>query len=167
MAKKRVMNKRRLLKLADLLEENARNKKGMQFDINFVGKASSFEAGYTVGVNCGTTGCAMGLAAISGAFKRAGLSYRIDDGWNSARWIDTKWKGRILDFDHAAMRLFGIDNAMATFLFTPSYYPYGKRRGAAAERFVAKRIRKLVAGKLDIQKEKEAVERANALKYNS
>lgn len=38
------MNKRRLLKLADLLEADARNRKGIKFDLGSVGGASDWMA---------------------------------------------------------------------------------------------------------------------------
>lgn len=87
--------KRRLLKLADMLEADAKNKKRIKFDLDFVGEPSSGEErmAHWVGkikwkpeVSCGTTACAMGLASISGEFKKAGLSYSVaGDGylWNT------------------------------------------------------------------------------------
>lgn len=71
------MNKRRLLKLADLLVKDARTKKGIRFSMDVVIARKNPEAG-AVKMDCGTTGCAMGLAAVSGAFKRAGLSCKTD-----------------------------------------------------------------------------------------
>lgn len=74
--------KRRALKLADLLEKDAKNKKGIRFDLSTVFTATALEEGkdipsdYVPEVSCGTTACAMGLAAISGEFKRAGLSFQ-------------------------------------------------------------------------------------------
>jgi hypothetical protein len=142
------MNKHRLLKLADLLEADAKNKKGVKFDLHVVAQASDYltiedaDAPYSAGADCGTTACAMGLAAISGAFKRAGLSFRIYD-----RAIETTFNGRKVEYDRAAMRLFEITGVQAAFLFSPGYYPTEKREGAAGERYVAKRIRNLVAGK--------------------
>lgn len=131
------MNKRRLLKLADLLEADAKNKKGMRFDLRHVGIVD--DPG-VIEANCGTTGCAMGLAAVSGAFKRAGLSYRV-----VGTFIDTKLNGRAVDYAKAASRIFGISMKDANFLFCPFEYPQDKLTGAVGERFVAKRIRKLVA----------------------
>ena len=65
------MNKRRLLKLADLLEADAENKTGVQFDLK--GWGHSHDDDTPVAVSCGTTACAMGLAVLSGAFADAGL----------------------------------------------------------------------------------------------
>lgn len=139
------MNKRRLLKLADLLEADAKNKKGMKFDLHVVGYANDAEAGGTAELNCGTKACAMGLAAMSGAFKRQGLSYKITNGWLNN--IETTVDGRRRDYDRAAMQIFDIDYVTANFLFTPSFYPSEMdKSGGKAERFVAKRIRDFVAG---------------------
>jgi hypothetical protein len=143
------MNKQRLLKLADLLKADAKNKKGLKFDLSTVGESSDWLDGeeFRPGVDCGTTACAMGLAAVSGAFKRAGLSYRVDDDQ-----INTTMNGRRVGYDRAAMRLFGISLGEADFLFTPSYYFGQEIRGAVGERLVARRIRDFVAGKVKPEK---------------
>ena len=56
------MNKKRLLKLADLLEADAKNKKGIKFDY----WATANLADPKEPISCGTSACAMGLAALSG-----------------------------------------------------------------------------------------------------
>jgi hypothetical protein len=61
------MNKRRLLKLADLLVANAHNSKGMRFDLDHWGVFRGHKRPRKL--DCQTTGCALGLAAMSGAFK--------------------------------------------------------------------------------------------------
>lgn len=139
------MNKRRLLKLAGMLEADAVNKKGMRFDLSTVGQPSDWHADeFVPKLDCGTTACAMGLAAISGAFKRAGLSYKV-----VGRDINTTMNGRGLGYDRAAMKLFDISMVEADFLFTPNNYYYcGRITGADGERKVAKRIRDFVAGKV-------------------
>lgn len=159
--------KRRLLKLADMLEADAKNKKGIKFDLDIVVGATNSEqwCGYDryvsptfkPEVSCGTTACAMGLAAVSGQFKRAGLSFKLEDGGI----IMTTWKGRSKHYEIAAVRLFNITPEQASYLFDPDFYkdkpvdgddfmPFSKVKGAKGERRVARRIRKLVAGKLDI-----------------
>ena len=133
------MNKKRLLKLADLLIEDARNKKGIKFDMGTWGRAQEDDV-----MSCGTTACAMGLAAISEKFKRAGLVYKNRNG---AIIIGIKSKsGRITwgGFT-AAQRLFGITESEADWLFTDS--DYEEYHGAPLEREVARRIRRVVAGK--------------------
>jgi hypothetical protein len=137
------MNKRRLLKLADMLEADAKNKKGIKFDLDYVGVAEDWSEDYQPALNCGTVACAMGLAAISGEFKRAGLSYKTD-----GIWVETTINGRRRDYDRAAMHVFGISELQAAFLFNASYYQ-GNTKGARGERNVAKRIRDLVAGKVE------------------
>lgn len=144
------MQKRRLLKLAAMLQADAKNKKGIQFDIGTVGRPSAlgtfFEARKPVVLDCGTTACAMGLAALSGEFKKAGLTYKIDKGWLQQQ-IMLKWKGRELDYDKAAMNLFNITTDQANYLFSPWTYPWAKRTGAKGEREVVRRIKRVIAGK--------------------
>lgn len=144
------MNKRRLLKLADLLEADAANKEGVKFDLTAWAKKTDaegnsriydFEQGEVVPVNCSTAACAWGLAAISGAFKRQGVSYQI---WEDGRLVPT-FDGK-KEF-HAAEAFFGIDIEGAGFLFDPDEYPTSKTKGASGERYVAQRIRNFVAGK--------------------
>lgn len=146
------MNKKRLLKLADLLEADAANKKGIKFDLDCVGQASDWDCDfdpskgdvYTPGVDCGTAGCAMGLAAISGAFKGPGLSYEV-----YGQAIEITLDGEMMPYDRAAQDFFDISLAEANFLFSPSHYPIGAIiTGARGERRVAKRIRDFVAGKV-------------------
>jgi hypothetical protein len=155
--------KRRLLKLADMLETDARNKKGVTFNLaTVVAKTSEDGSGYSPYAEfnpeptCGTTACAMGLAAISGEFKRAGLSYTFS---KKHGFIVTTWNGRFKEYDDAAVKLFSITKAEANYLFTPMCYQDKSAgwgglitstvEGAAGERRVARRIRKLVAGKVD------------------
>jgi hypothetical protein len=144
------MNKRRLLKLADLLEADANNKTGVRFNLGTVvnpGKNLPKDA-KTVPVSCGTQACAMGLAAITGAFKRNGLSYRIDARPDET-FIETTMYGTDIEYDDAAMELFGISYEEANFLFTPSFYPSrSPKTGSRGELLVAKRIRDFVAGKV-------------------
>lgn len=132
------MNKRRLLKLADLLEADAKNKKGIKFDLSTWGCSEDAP----VSISCGTTACAMGLAVVSGAFKRAGLQNYYEDGSR----ICPYYKGK--DGFDAAAALFEISAGAADFLFSRDRYPSYKRIGAAGEKFVAKRIRDFVAGKV-------------------
>lgn len=149
------MHKRRLLKLADLLEADAKNKKGIKFDLSTWAAPSdsnwmsrTFDKKLdTVPVDCGTTACAVGLACISGAFKRAGLTHAYRRPWVGSGWmLQPKFDGS-KDFK-AVQKLFEINQQSAEFLFSASEYPDDKTEGAKAERFVAKRIRDFVAGKV-------------------
>jgi hypothetical protein len=62
------VNKKRLLKLADLLEADAKNRKGIKFDLGTVAMSSAEDGNFIKGelepsVSCNTVACAMGLAA--------------------------------------------------------------------------------------------------------
>lgn len=133
------MNKRRLLKLADLLEADAKNKKGIKFNLFVWGEGEG-----RPGIHCGTMACAMGLAALSGAFRRAGLRTRIVQFGDGAWDMGVKLGG--LGGTEAASALFDIDREAADWLFTPTGYQ-DVPQGASGERLVAKRIRDFVAGK--------------------
>jgi hypothetical protein len=128
------MNKRRLLKLAELLETDAKNKKGIKFDMSTWGEVDNPDKP----ISCGTSACAMGLAAMSGAFKRAGLGYKID-GFGSLT-VNMNGKG---DGIYSAEKLFDITSDEAEFLFI-----WTEGEGAKGERAVAKLIRNFVAGKV-------------------
>lgn len=131
------MNKARLLKLAGLLEADAANRKGIMFDMSTWGRISDAKNP----VSCNTTACAMGLAAISGKFKRAGLGYRMR-GLNQILITMRGRDGAI----SAAAELFDIPECQAHVLFTVWR---GTGRGARSERALARRLREFVAtGKL-------------------
>ena len=135
------MNKRRLLKLADLLDADAKNKKGVQFDLTtWAGKVS--KRGELPEVSCGTQACAMGLAVISGAFKRAGLTALYDKNYIGLGYAVIPKFGRKAGYA-AAESLFDISAQQARHLFSPAHYE--NRKGAKAEMAVAQRIRQLVA----------------------
>lgn len=128
----------RLRKLAGLLEADAKNKNGIKFDLGTWGKSS----GTPVAMSCGTTACAMGLATISGVFKREGLHNEYHPNYGIIVPKIGRWAG--LD---AAMKLFEIKHREAAFLFYDESYK-GATIGAAAERAVARRIRNFAAGKV-------------------
>lgn len=141
------MNKRRLLKLAELLESDAKKRKGIKFDLTEWGTINDPKAP----ISCGTTACAMGLAALSGAFAGEGLKYSLSH--HGTLYISLGGKAGYADggFSSAAT-LFEISGPEADWLFDyPSYAgAFGvmpKVTGAAGERMVAKRIRDFVAGK--------------------
>lgn len=143
------MNKRRLLKLADLLKTNAKNRKGAKFDLNRWGKVSSDDDL----MSCGTTACAAGLAAISGAFKRSGLGYklvpRFDSGYNITITLNGKCRdhsGRVGSY-HSIQEFFALSEDEADFIFLKTSYEWSTK-GAEGERAVAKRIRDFVSGKV-------------------
>lgn len=133
------MQKRRLLKLAALLEADAKNKKGIQFDLGTWGQGNM-----APGLNCGTTACAMGLAALSGVFRYAGLRKEIIKFDGESDWeIMVRCKGGTgLE---AACNLFDIGYGDAGWLFYPDSYEGETPQGAKGELRVAKRIRDFVA----------------------
>jgi hypothetical protein len=142
--------RKRLLTLAKLLEKDAKNKKGLKFDMGTWGVVDTDDDGKLLGkpgLNCHTTACAMGLAALSGKFARQGLRYEVDYG-DINMWM----KGSELyqgDGIVAAKRLFSIDNDAAMWLFggSTSCDDAHRLKGREAELKVAKRIRNYVAGK--------------------
>lgn len=137
------MEKKRLLKLARLLEEDAKNKTGIKFDLGVIGAPSGPEGWkrteWEPAVDCGTAACAVGLACLSGAFKRAGLGYvrRLSNQIEPIYRGVTGWG--------AETSFFGITSKESEFLFNSCSYPWDQRKGAVGERAVAKRIRKFVA----------------------
>lgn len=146
MAKKKVklpstpIGRRRLLKGAALLEADAKNTKGIRFDFSVVGYADNPKAP----LSCGTVGCALGLFGVSGAFAKQGLSCHIGRADNE---ISLRFPGTRDTFKAAEM-LFQITEAEAEFLFASSDGLPDNLIGARAERAVAKRIRRFVAGKV-------------------
>lgn len=143
---KAIYNKR-LLKLADLLDADAKRKKGISFNFNRWGdlcvpkdaNPKTFLESDAV-MSCNTQACAMGLAAVSRAFKDDGLTPSFNwSGGNDYR-IGFKWKGRNTDGITAATKLFGLEQTIANYLFANAFVPEGGY-GGKAERAVAKNIR--------------------------
>lgn len=132
------MNKHRLLKLADLLDADAKDKNGVKFDLNTFAHSDHGDPQ----LSCNTYACALGLAALSGTFKRAGLSHKVIRGFH-ASYIVVRY-GRAYDLA-AGAKLFDIRDGEASFLFSPINYGGKPLVGKSAERAVAKRIRKFVA----------------------
>lgn len=140
------MKEKRLLKLADLLDEDAKHKKGAKFDIGEWGTVTDLENP----MSCGTTACAMGLAAISGKFKRAGLAAKYvmhyEEKSTTYYAIRFLWDGDQLGGIDAAVNLFGISIDQAQYLFGNSVDMVlpNDGEGGKAERQLAKIIRKFV-----------------------
>lgn len=145
---------KRLLKLADLLSADAKRKDGVKFNLSNWGEISDPENV----LSCGTQACAFGLAALSGAFKRAGLDYVLsdkkrvnygvsDENGNPTEFqeIEFRWKGHTKGMNYIAGQLFGLTENEADELFGGTPGPHCQTtRGAEAERAVAKRIKALV-----------------------
>jgi hypothetical protein len=139
------MQKKRLLRLAELLEAHRDN--GTRFDLSLWRRDY---AGDGEDEWCGTKACAVGLACVDPKFKRAGLAW-------SSPFAAPKYKERI-GWD-AVVSFFGLENLQeASYLFEKGSYN-GDMTGNVAARKVAKRIRAVVAdgfpegiGKLPIWK---------------
>lgn len=136
---KHIRYPKRMLKLADMLDADAKNKRGIKFDIEAVGMV--------VDVNdvlsCGTQACAMGLAGLSGKFKAQGLDYRL-----GGHFIQLTWNGRKLSYGTVGARLFGISEDDSFDLFRGSGSGLKDNgKGGKAERALAKALRAFVAGK--------------------
>jgi len=130
------MNVEWLTKLADLLEADAAKEDGLKFDLNTWAHDVSFDENYVSALNFGTSGCAMGLAAISGQFP----------GLTLDPYLMMPVFGR--DLQHksgldAAVAAFGLTYGEAARLFLPDSYT--ETTGAIAELEVAARIRQLLA----------------------
>lgn len=116
--------KRRLLKLRTLLLADARRKKGIKFDLGSWAKPADRTLPFTrsdpVPLDCGTKACAVGLACISGAFKRSGLTYKI-----LGHGIDPIYRPRDGLVRHswgAVEEFFGLEREGAAYLFSPDSY---------------------------------------------
>lgn len=137
----------RLNKLADLLDADAANKKGIRFNLGllaFVDKKDD-------PLSCGTQACAIGLAALSGKFNRAGMRVIMDSHspTNSITIGYTKTGGDKdirWEWEAAAKGVFGLTLGEVQWLFTEGAYAYTGRMGASAERAVAARLRRMAAG---------------------
>lgn len=138
------MNTERLLKLADLLEADASNPDGIKFDLDTWAGYNGAEKfpSHAPKLDCRTQACAIGLACLSGVFKKDGLKWQPAPNDNNI----------IPLFEHkknfeAVELFFGITDAEARHLFLRRSYWSADlpTRGAKAERAVARRIRDLVA----------------------
>jgi hypothetical protein len=150
------VNKKRLLKLADLLVADARRKKGIKFDMTRWGMVEDEKTP----LSCGTTACAMGLAALSGEFRRMGLGYNLGEtryihdgscvppieGRGLEIWFKKKSGRKVYGGMCSAAALFDISINEVEWLFVYAY-GYENQEGAVSEREVARRIRHFVAGK--------------------
>lgn len=137
------LKKARLLQLAELLERDANNEKGIQFDLEPVFRksdGSNYAYRERPKYDCSTTGCAIGLWALSGEFKGVRMK-RSDDGefWPAYAGLDGL---------EAAEHYFGLTDDQGSYLFLPHSYEMDNlpTKGRAGELACAKRIRDLVAG---------------------
>lgn len=147
------MNVERLERLAALLERDAANDKGAKFDLGVWAtpserrlEANFTEKAETIKMDCGTTACALGLAAISGVFKKDGLTFEYYQQQNDTFVLTPTFNGA--DGFSAGVFLFDIDHDDSRYLFDPDCYGTTPK-GAEGELFVAKRIRDFAAGTID------------------
>lgn len=127
------MDAERLLKLAALLEKDAKTPKGIKFDMGTWGDIRNPKKP----LSCGTTACAMGLAALSGAFAKDGLGYTV----NVTGEMEITMNGEGYA-ESSAAELFTITENEAEYLFTTNI----PLKGAKGELAMAKKIRLFVDG---------------------
>lgn len=140
------MRKRELLKLAKMLRKDAVDPEGIQFYLYEWGHVSNPSRP----LSCDTTACAMGLAALSGAFPGLkGKLLRRGSLWITYR---SPINGKLAsDAFTSAMDLFQIDSCQANFLFT-SIQGLTQEEGAKGEIQVAARIEAFVRLNGDLKK---------------
>lgn len=169
------MHTDRLLKLADLLERDAKNPAGLKFDLgtwaapskdfekyrvvafsaDFLGLEDDSEPAYRTDVPvspdklpkvaCGTTACALGLAMLSGEFAEWGLGGSATIDSGSVQ-LHPSCNGE--DGFDAGAELFGISSHDSEYLFDPASYENTPQE-AEGELFVAQRIRDFAAGHIE------------------
>lgn len=126
----------RLAVLADALEANAANPTGMKFDLGVW-----LDPGDTLPtMNCGTVGCAVGLAMLLPALQAEGLGGQLSV-WNGKP--APKFESNF-GWD-AVTRFFDLGYIPSTHLFDAAEYKDGPTHGAEAELRVAKRIREYLS----------------------
>ena len=161
-----VIHPDRLLLLAALLEKDAAKPTGLKFDLGMWAAPADdtkrswdrSDLGVTdtqmhdgvvtklPEVSCGTMGCALGFAALSGEFAKYGLgmTYAVTFSGN----IDLLPVCNDREGFDAGEELFGISYETSCYLFDPDCYD-DTPRGAEGELEVAQRIRALVDGEIE------------------
>lgn len=144
------MNKteaKNLLRLATLLEKDAENKTGATFDMSHwaIPNYERIEdsENWNPNLSCDTVACAWGAGALSGIFKKQGVTWNKDNGHINIRYLSAR------NNMEAAKMFFGLTNLEASWLFGGNYYPNGMKytMGASGEKHVAKRLRTFVEKK--------------------
>lgn len=141
--------KKRLLRLAKLLRKDAKCKTGIKFNMGDWGSTEDVDT--KIGMNCGTQACALGLAAISGEFKRDGLSFKTtaDSPFcDPVNTVDFTYKGRECNAIEAAMATFDIPQCVADYIFGGDATVRTNGEGAKAEIEMAEIIEGVCKGKL-------------------
>lgn len=132
----------RLEFLAGALERNAANPQGMRFSLTtwlmkwLEGKPESVPS-----MDCGTVGCAVGLAMLLPEFQAEGLAM------HPMSFGDDRWVPEYFGYHRfsAVTAFFNLTDTEAEYLFHVTSYPSGKRRGVEGELAVAARIREFLA----------------------
>jgi len=153
MTKKLGVRYERLEDLAQFLQDDSRNKQGIQFDLAYWGESED----KSPEVSCGTSACAFGAAAVAKLFPGLTVSvesssYTNDDGKQVYELIP-KYKGKM--GMEAACKLFGLTDDQAYYLFDPGSYEEDLIKGAKGERKVAKRIRNFITSSMKHEAIKE------------
>lgn len=146
----------RLRRMVALLERDAANPEGVMFDLSTWASPSDANTENphgvwekpveTIPVSCGTSACAMGLAAISGEFQAEGLGFEYMGGTRNYTIIPTLTENGVARGSGflAAAHLFGITLGAAEYLFDPENYDECPV-GAEGEKEVADRITAFLA----------------------
>lgn len=169
------MHKDRLRELSALLREDAGNATGLKFDLGLWAGPADHDPDmgryfydpallelpeisvlhampmYDRGepklppVSCGTTGCALGLAMLSGRFEKYGLKGGVMVGGTGVQLLPI-CNGE--DGFGAGQELFGISEHDSRYLFDPDCYS-DVPKGAAGELIVADRIDDFIDGDVE------------------
>jgi len=134
------MNAAALLKLADLLDGDAADPDGIQYDSLDYGTVHDQDKL----LSCETTACALGLAAISGEFADLGLGciMHIFDMHNNVARICFTYRANRMKAIDAARLTFDLSIEDACYLFGGVVVDAnGRRSSAAAERAHAAMVR--------------------------
>lgn len=139
----------RLAFLADKLDENANNPKGMRFDLEAWladDEGIPHRTGGKPAIDCGTTGCAVGLAMLLPEFQAEGFH------WNPAYFIGPEFERH--SSWSAVNAFFGLNEFQSGWLFTQDAYNTFElpTKAAEGERAVAARIRDFISKPADQRK---------------
>jgi hypothetical protein len=129
-------NKERLQELAALLRTDAENPQGVRFNLRTWIAYSTLEPGsspviitdcwpddFYPSINCSTTACAGGLAAMHPPFREQGLSFRVKENH-----IMTPTYEGVRGYE-ALSRFFDLEEDLTYYIFDPDAYspvPIGK-----------------------------------------
>ena len=138
------VGKDRLTRLVKLLRANADNPKGVKFDMSsWTWGSTQLDQDRNIPLDCRTSACAFGLAALSGEFRADGLEATVY--LSGSVEVTFSPNGEPLEGFGAAAAFFEINNGMAQYLFDPEAYAEDVPIvGAQGERYVAARIEQFV-----------------------